>query len=320
MRHTIALATLAIAVFFVASVALLSRMDGADVRPPGPSAPAYPQPAAARPIDSGPREVVEPLLAGPESTREADIPPPPPPSPVAPAQAAVVAVPGASPRSTSLAAELDGAVATLKREVERSLTRLVDEAHLLARAVRDGRLAEFKGGIMKILQTHPVPVVPLALFLLFCVYGLSGYALYAWRRFKGRPVSVINLSAEDRPNSYIGRAVPRPNLKRLAQGRAQLGDSRTATGQVYARGEAAIRARGVRKVFAAGGREVVAIQISLRRQGEAPCIWRLPYYQPERGAPTARRSEKTAERAGRSRRRQAGSQTMRHQSGCTTLK
>ena len=28
---------------------------------------------------------------------------------------------------------------------------------------RDGQIAEFKGGIMKILQTHPVPVVPLAL-------------------------------------------------------------------------------------------------------------------------------------------------------------
>src|SRR5688572_27627810 len=29
------------------------------------------------------------------------------------------------------------------------------------------------------------------------------------------------LSALDRPNSYIGRSVPRPNLKRLSQGRAQ---------------------------------------------------------------------------------------------------
>ena len=29
------------------------------------------------------------------------------------------------------------------------------------------------------------------------------------------------LSALDRPNSYIGRAVPRPNLARLTQGRAQ---------------------------------------------------------------------------------------------------
>ena len=28
---------------------------------------------------------------------------------------------------------------------------------------RDGQLAEFKGGLMKILQTHPVPVVPMAL-------------------------------------------------------------------------------------------------------------------------------------------------------------
>ncbi|HZE91083.1 MAG TPA: 1-acyl-sn-glycerol-3-phosphate acyltransferase, partial [Rhizobacter sp.] len=28
---------------------------------------------------------------------------------------------------------------------------------------RDGQLAEFKGGIMKLLETHPVPVVPLAL-------------------------------------------------------------------------------------------------------------------------------------------------------------
>src|SRR5947209_2335330 len=29
------------------------------------------------------------------------------------------------------------------------------------------------------------------------------------------------VSALDRPNSYIGRSVPRPNLKRLTQGRAQ---------------------------------------------------------------------------------------------------
>ena len=28
---------------------------------------------------------------------------------------------------------------------------------------RDGELAEFKGGVMKLLETHPVPVVPLAL-------------------------------------------------------------------------------------------------------------------------------------------------------------
>src|SRR5215510_3662097 len=29
------------------------------------------------------------------------------------------------------------------------------------------------------------------------------------------------LSALDRPNSYIGRSVPRPNLQRLSQGRGQ---------------------------------------------------------------------------------------------------
>src|SRR4029079_7362540 len=29
------------------------------------------------------------------------------------------------------------------------------------------------------------------------------------------------LTALDRPNSYIGRAVPRPNLRRLTQGRGQ---------------------------------------------------------------------------------------------------
>ena len=38
---------------------------------------------------------------------------------------------------------------------------------------------------------------PLALFALFCLYGLSGYGVYAWRRFKGRPTSVIAMSTDD---------------------------------------------------------------------------------------------------------------------------
>src|SRR4030081_3492177 len=44
---------------------------------------------------------------------------------------------------------------------------------------------------------------------------------------RGRPPMKIvddlpsGLSALDRPNSYIGRAVPRPNLARLTQGRGQ---------------------------------------------------------------------------------------------------
>ncbi|MFN9747072.1 MAG: MFS transporter [Betaproteobacteria bacterium] len=46
--------------------------------------------------------------------------------------------------------------------------RVLDEGDLLAifpegGLTRDGQLAEFRGGLMKILQTHPVPVVPMAL-------------------------------------------------------------------------------------------------------------------------------------------------------------
>ena len=38
---------------------------------------------------------------------------------------------------------------------------------------------------------------PIVLFVLFCGYGLSGYAVYAWRKFKGRPVSVISMSTDE---------------------------------------------------------------------------------------------------------------------------
>jgi len=46
--------------------------------------------------------------------------------------------------------------------------RVLDDGELLCifpegAITRDGSLGEFKGGVMKILQTHPVPVVPLAL-------------------------------------------------------------------------------------------------------------------------------------------------------------
>ena len=43
------------------------------------------------------------------------------------------------------------------------------------------------------VNIHP----PMALFGLFVLYGLSGYALYAWRRFKGEQTSVISTSTED---------------------------------------------------------------------------------------------------------------------------
>ena len=35
------------------------------------------------------------------------------------------------------------------------------------------------------------------LFGVFCVYGLSGYAIYAWRKAKGRPASVISTSTDE---------------------------------------------------------------------------------------------------------------------------
>jgi CDP-diacylglycerol--serine O-phosphatidyltransferase len=35
------------------------------------------------------------------------------------------------------------------------------------------------------------------LFGAFCVYGLSGYAIYAWRKAKGKPASVISTSTDE---------------------------------------------------------------------------------------------------------------------------
>jgi CDP-diacylglycerol---serine O-phosphatidyltransferase len=38
---------------------------------------------------------------------------------------------------------------------------------------------------------------PSVLFGVFCIYGLSGYGVYAWKRVKGRPVSVIATSTDE---------------------------------------------------------------------------------------------------------------------------
>jgi CDP-diacylglycerol--serine O-phosphatidyltransferase len=38
---------------------------------------------------------------------------------------------------------------------------------------------------------------PRVLFGLFCAYGLSGYLVYGWRKFKGKPVSVIATSTDE---------------------------------------------------------------------------------------------------------------------------
>jgi CDP-diacylglycerol---serine O-phosphatidyltransferase len=44
-----------------------------------------------------------------------------------------------------------------------------------------------------VINIHP----PIVLFALFVIYGLSGYVLYGWRRFKGQPTSVISTSTDE---------------------------------------------------------------------------------------------------------------------------
>ena len=44
-----------------------------------------------------------------------------------------------------------------------------------------------------VINIHP----PAVLFGLFVLYGLSGYAVYAWRRLQGRPTSVISTSTDE---------------------------------------------------------------------------------------------------------------------------
>jgi CDP-diacylglycerol--serine O-phosphatidyltransferase len=44
-----------------------------------------------------------------------------------------------------------------------------------------------------IINIHP----PTVLFGLFVCYGLSGYVVYAWRKSKGRPVSVVSTSTDE---------------------------------------------------------------------------------------------------------------------------
>jgi CDP-diacylglycerol--serine O-phosphatidyltransferase len=44
-----------------------------------------------------------------------------------------------------------------------------------------------------VINIHP----PTVLFGLFVIYGLSGYVVYAWRKAKGQPVSVISTSTEE---------------------------------------------------------------------------------------------------------------------------
>lgn len=44
-----------------------------------------------------------------------------------------------------------------------------------------------------VINIHP----PLVMFGLFVIYGLSGYVVYAWRKARGQPVSVISTSTDE---------------------------------------------------------------------------------------------------------------------------
>ncbi len=46
---------------------------------------------------------------------------------------------------------------------------------------------------MAVITIHP----PIVLFGIFVFYGVSGYGVYAWKRFKGKPVSVISISTDE---------------------------------------------------------------------------------------------------------------------------
>jgi CDP-diacylglycerol--serine O-phosphatidyltransferase len=52
-----------------------------------------------------------------------------------------------------------------------------------------------------IINIHP----PIVLFGLFVVYGLSGYAVYGWRKAKGQRTSVISTSTDEPEESGLHR-------------------------------------------------------------------------------------------------------------------
>ena len=52
-----------------------------------------------------------------------------------------------------------------------------------------------------LINVHP----PIVLFALFCLYGVSGYAVYGWRRAKGRPASVIATSTDEPEEAGLHR-------------------------------------------------------------------------------------------------------------------
>jgi 1-acyl-sn-glycerol-3-phosphate acyltransferase len=84
---------------------------------------------------------------------------------------------------------------------------------------RDGKLGEFKGGIMKILETHPVPVVPMALHNLWGSFfsRIDGAAMTKpFRRGFFSPVSLV--TSEAVPPAGVTPAVLRERVQALLGG------------------------------------------------------------------------------------------------------
>jgi CDP-diacylglycerol--serine O-phosphatidyltransferase len=52
-----------------------------------------------------------------------------------------------------------------------------------------------------VVNVHP----PLVLFGIFCIYGLSGYAMYLYRKSKGKPVSLIAVSTDEPDEAGLHR-------------------------------------------------------------------------------------------------------------------
>ena len=52
-----------------------------------------------------------------------------------------------------------------------------------------------------VINIHP----PIVLFALFCIYGVSGYIVYAYMKYKGTPVSVIATSTDEPDEAGLHR-------------------------------------------------------------------------------------------------------------------
>ena len=72
-------------------------------------------------------------------------------------------------------------------------------ATALNASVPVARAGEFRALRLKRLVIDP----PVVLFVLFCVYGLSGYVLYGWRKYNGQRASVISTSTDEPEESGL---------------------------------------------------------------------------------------------------------------------